>query len=41
MREFKRPELNALLAAADGEWKRAVLFGVYTGQRLGDLAPLR
>lgn len=30
-----------MLAAADPEWRSLVLFGFYTGQRLGDLARLR
>jgi integrase len=40
-RAFTLVELKTLLAAADGEWKGVILFGVYTGQRLGDIARLR
>ncbi len=40
-RAFTLAELKTLLAAADGEWKGAILFGVYTGQRLGDIARMR
>jgi len=32
--------VRALLSVADPEWKSLVLFGLYTGQRLGDLARL-
>ena len=39
-RPFTLPELGRLLAVADGEWRSLVLFGFYTGARLGDLARL-
>jgi integrase len=39
-RAFTLPELQRLLAVADDEWKSLILFGLYTGQRLGDLARL-
>jgi integrase len=39
-RPFTRDELGAILKAAEGEWRGLVLFGLYTGQRLGDLARL-
>jgi integrase len=39
-RPFTIPELRAVLDACDDEWKSLVLFGLYTGQRLGDLATL-
>jgi integrase len=38
---FSLEQLRAILAVADPEWKSLVLFGFYTGQRLGDLARLR
>ena len=34
------PELRALLKVADSEWCSMVLFGLYTGQRLADIALL-
>lgn len=40
-RPFSIPELQKLLAAADAEWRSLILFGLYTGQRLGDVAALR
>lgn len=40
-RPFTREELDRVLAAAGGEWRGLVLLGLYTGQRLGDLAALR
>jgi integrase len=40
-RPFTIPELRAVLDACDDEWKSLVLFGLYTGQRLGDLVKLR
>jgi integrase len=40
-RPFKLDQLRQLLSAAEGEWKGLILFGVYTGQRLGDLVRLR
>jgi integrase len=39
-RAFTLPELRKLLAICDDEWKSLVLFGFYTGARLGDLAML-
>jgi integrase len=39
-RPFEEKELRKLLGAAKGEWKGLVLAGLYTGQRLGDLASL-
>ncbi len=38
---FSLEQLRAILAVADPEWRSLVLFGFYTGQRLGDLARLR
>jgi len=37
-RAFTKDELGKVLAAATGEWKGLVMLGIYTGQRLGDLA---
>jgi len=39
-RAFTIPELQAILTSADPEWKSMIYFGVYTGQRLGDIASL-
>ena len=39
-RAFTLPELQRILSVADPEWKSLILFGLYTGQRLGDLARL-
>jgi len=39
-RPFTLPEIKRLLASADDEWRSLILFGLYTGQRLGDLAVL-
>jgi integrase len=39
-RGLKVPEIRRILEAADDEWKSLVYFGLYTGQRLGDLARL-
>jgi integrase len=39
-RPFTTPEITRLLRAAPTEWKGAILFGIYTGQRLGDIARL-
>lgn len=39
-REFTIAEIKRLYAKADNEWKGMILFGLYTGQRLGDLACL-
>lgn len=40
-RPFTMAELNVLLENVDGEWRSLVLFGLYTGQRLGDLARMK
>ncbi len=37
---FTLPEVRAVLSVADDEWKSMVLFGLYSGQRLGDIAKL-
>ena len=39
-RPFTIPELKAVLAVADEEWRSLILCALYTGQRLGDLAVL-
>jgi integrase len=39
-RPFTLPELRRILEAANEEWRGMVLFGLYTGQRLGDIATL-
>ena len=39
-RPFSTEELQRVLAAADDEWQSLIRFGLYTGQRLGDLAAL-
>jgi integrase len=39
-RPFSLQEIKGLLAVADKEWRSLILFGLYTGQRLGDLARL-
>ena len=39
-RAFTIPELEAVLAVADPEWQSMALFGLYTGQRLMDIAKL-
>ena len=39
-RPFTIDELRAVLSVADGEWTSLIKFGLYTGQRLGDLALL-
>ena len=39
-RPFTVAELQTILAAADDEWRSMIFFGLYTGQRLGDLARL-
>jgi integrase len=38
---FTEDELRRLLAVASDEWRGLILFGLYTGQRLGDIATLR
>jgi integrase len=40
-RGFKIDEVRAILNVADDEWRSMVLFGLYTGQRLSDIASLR
>lgn len=40
-RPFTVAEVRSLLDAADPEWKSMILFGLYTGQRLGDIARLQ
>ena len=37
---FTIPQLQAVLSVADDEWKNLIRLGLYTGQRLGDLAAL-
>src|SRR4029077_3655498 len=39
-RAFKIEEIKAILSVADDEWKGLIRFGLYTGQRLSDLALL-
>jgi integrase len=39
-RPFTIDELRAVLSIADDEWRSLIKFGLYTGQRLGDLATL-
>ena len=39
-RPFTVEELRLVIEAADSEWRSMTLFGLYTGQRLGDLARL-
>ena len=39
-RPFTIAELRAVLGVADDEWKSMILFGLYSGQRLGDIAKL-
>ena len=39
-RPFTIPELKAALSVANPEWRSMILFGLYTGQRLGDVATL-
>ena len=40
-RPFTVSEIRSVIDVADKEWKSLVLFGLYTGQRLADLATLR
>jgi integrase len=40
-RGFNTEEVRAILDVADDEWRSMVLFGLYTGQRLSDIASLR
>jgi len=39
-RAFTMKELRKIFVLADPEWQSLILFGLYTGQRLGDLACL-
>lgn len=39
-RGFTIEEIKAILGQCDDEWRSLVLFGLYTGQRLGDLSSL-
>ena len=39
-RPFTLKEIRRVLRAASGEWRGLILFGLYTGQRLGDIAKL-
>jgi integrase len=39
-RPFTRAELSSILAVCSPEWKSMVMFGIYTGQRLSDIATL-
>jgi len=39
-RPFTVGEIKRLLRVADDEWRGLILFGLYTGQRLGDIANL-
>jgi len=45
VKQIKRPftldEIKTLIEASYGEWRSMIYFGLYTGQRLGDLATLR
>lgn len=40
-RPFTREELARVLAVCPPEWRSMVLFGIYTGQRLGDLRRMK
>ena len=39
-RPFTISEIQRVLSVADAEWKGLILFGLYTGQRLADIATL-
>ena len=39
-RPFTLQELGRILRIANGEWRGIILFGLYTGQRLGDIVKL-
>lgn len=39
-RPFTLEELRVIVKAAGDEWRSMILFGLYTGQRLGDIAAL-
>lgn len=38
---FTRTQVSKLVEAADGDWRRAILLGYYTGARLSDVANMR
>ena len=40
-RPFTLTELRSILDLASDEWRSMILFGLYSGQRLGDVATLR
>jgi integrase len=40
-RPFTMDEIRTVLGHCDAEWRSMVLFGLYTGQRLGDIARFR
>jgi integrase len=40
-RPFTLPELRSVLDLASDEWRSMILFGLYSGQRLGDIGTLR
>ena len=40
-RPFTLPELRSVLDLASDEWRSMILFGLYSGQRFGDIATLR
>jgi integrase len=40
-RPFTVDELSAVIRCCDAEWRSLVYFGLYTGQRLGDLVALK
>ena len=40
-RPLTLPELRSVLDLANDKWRSMILFGLYTGQRLGDIAALR
>jgi len=40
-RPFTLSELKRLMDVANDEWRGMILFGLYTGQRLGDIAMLK
>jgi integrase len=39
-RGFTIPEIRSVIKVANDEWRSLIFFGLYTGQRLGDLARL-
>jgi integrase len=39
-RPFTIGEIKAVLGVADPDWRSMVMFGLYTGQRLGDIATM-